>query len=174
MWENLEETSETQAEAFGHGKLSPEGQRNHDACLAILRRGVPKMNTMTKVRIEIGGAYTADSKTAVYELTPEQYDTYSAAETAFNKARVARDKALGEPVRYPVGVCNFWIPNVRLTKDGNQYIKAGREGDLNVIETSTDRKIIIALFYPADSTGFGEVKLPEFERLIPFAVKKIR
>ena len=93
MWENLEETSETQAEAYGHGS---------------------KPTVISKVRVEIGNnSYFADEDTLVYELTGEQYDVYQQAETAFNKARVARDKALGTPVKFPKGICNFWILNVR-------------------------------------------------------------
>ena len=120
-----------------------------------------------KVRIEIGNnAYVADKHTAVYELTPEQYEIYNDAENAFNKARIARDKALGEPIKYPVGICNFWIPNIRLTADANEYSRAGAEGDLNVIEVATDRKTVIkALFHPAGKGGFGEVTVPKFERI---------
>ena len=122
---------------------------------------------ISKVRIEIGdNPYFADKNTVVYELTPEQYDIYSAAETAFNRARVARDKALGEPVKYPAGICNFWILNVRLTEDANQYSRTGHVGDLNVIEVGADCKTVIkALFYPAGKNGYGEVTVPKFERI---------
>ena len=131
---------------------------------------------VTKVRIEIGNnPYFADKGTTIYELTPEQYDAYNDAENAFNKARVARDKALGEPIKYPAGICNFWIQNIRLTEDANQYSKAGAEGDLNVIEVGADRKTVIkALFYPVGKNGYGEVTVPKFERLIPLEPKKIR
>lgn len=120
---------------------------------------------ISKVRVEIGdNPYFADEDTLVYELTGEQYDAYQQAETAFNKARVARDKALGTPVKLPKGICNFWILNVRLTEDGNQYIKRGTTGDMNVIECSAgpsaDRRVLKALFYPTGAQGFGEVTWP--------------
>ena len=109
-------------------------------------------------KIEIGGT--------VWSLTPAQYEAYTAADSAFNKARVARDKALGEPERYPKGICNFWILNVRLTHDGNEFIPAETEGDLNVIETSASgNRVLKGLFYPAGKSGFGEVTWPRFERI---------
>lgn len=101
----------------------------------------------------------------VWKLNAEQYEAYTAANSAFQKARIARDKAIGEPVLYPKGVCNFWILNVRLIRDGNQYIPSGTVGDLNVIETGVDRQIIYALFHPVGSKGFGEVIRPHFERI---------
>lgn len=120
---------------------------------------------VTGVRIEIGGDYDGDPKATVFMMDGAAYEAYTDAETAFRKARVARDKALGEPIRYPKGICNFWILNVRLTKKGNEYIPVGSEGNLNVIETSVDRKVLKALFYPAGKSGFGEVTWPGFERI---------
>jgi hypothetical protein len=120
---------------------------------------------VSKVRIEIGGAYVADESTLVYELTPEQADIYQTAQFAFERARVARDKALGAPIRFPKGICNFWLLNVRLTADGNQFIKAGTTGDMNVIECSTDRRVLKALFHPTGAPGFGEVTWPKYETL---------
>src|SRR5271154_6470699 len=103
---------------------------------------------------------------AVYTLTPEQYKAYMDADSAFNKARVTRDKSLGEPTKYPLGICNFWILNVRLTHDGNEYIPTGTEGDINVIETSASgNRVLKGLFYPAGKSGFGEVTWPRFERI---------
>lgn len=121
---------------------------------------------VSKVRIEIGSnPYFADKNTLVYELTPEQADVYQKADFAFSRARVARDKALGAPIKFPVGICNFWILNARLTVDGNQYIKAGTTGDMNVIECSSDRRVLKALFQPTGVMGFGEVTWPQYERI---------
>jgi hypothetical protein len=120
---------------------------------------------VAKVRIEIGGSYVSDECTMVYELTPEQADVYQTAQFAFERARTARDKALGAPIRFPKGVCNFWLLNVRLTADGNQFIKAGTTGDMNVIECSHDRRVLKALFHPTGSPGFGEVTWPQYEKI---------
>lgn len=60
------------------------------------------------------------------------------------------------------GIANFWIRNVRLTKKGNEYIPANTIGDLNVIEVSTDHRVLQANFYPRNYKGFGLVIWPEF------------
>lgn len=114
------------------------------------------MSGILDVTITIGGT--------VWKLTPEAYKEFNKAESAYIAAKTARDKALGEPVRYPKGICNFWIPNVILTKEGNQFIPVGARGDLNVMETSVDGKVILALFHPQGRLGFGQVRRPEFTR----------
>jgi hypothetical protein len=121
---------------------------------------------ITKAQVQIGGTFDGDPEALVYELKDEaSFWAYEKAETNLRLAQVARDKALGAPVKWPIGICSFWITNVRLTKDGNQYIPAGTVGDLNVVEVSTDRKIIEAKFYPEGDGGFGMVVMPEYEKL---------
>lgn len=123
------------------------------------------MNAILRARVEIGGGYDGDPKALVYEF-PDQasYQTYVDASLALSQAQMAHDKALGEPVKWPLGTCSFWILDVRLTEAPNEFVAAGTVGDLNVIEVSTDRQVLYAKFYPAGKTGFGLVMWPKFER----------
>lgn len=122
-------------------------------------------STMLKTRVEIGGDFDGDPKALVYTFDNEAYKVYEAASTALSLAQTAYDRALGEPVKWPTGSCSFWILNVRLTEAPNEFVAAGTVGDLNVIEVSTDRKVLQAKFYPAGKNGFGLVMWPQFKRL---------
>lgn len=115
---------------------------------------------------------TRNGETLVYKFcSGEAYQRYFDADMAFQLVKRTRDKALGEPVTWPKGICDFWICDVDLTRDGNEYIKAGTQGDLNVIEVSSDRTTIIkALFHPVASKGYGLVVQPKFKRLKEVAI----
>lgn len=78
----------------------------------------------------------------------------------------------------PAGICHLWIRGVRLAGYGhggntrpNASIPAGTEGDVEVLEGSTDRHIINARFYPKRDPagnrlaggGFGLVVWPRLE-----------
>jgi hypothetical protein len=132
------------------------------------------MSHILKARVEIGGDFDGDPKALVYEF-PDQgsYQAYVDASLALSQAQMAHDKALGEPVKWPVGICSFWILNARLTEAPNEFVAAGTVGDLNVIEVSTDRKVLYAKFYPASRAGFGLVMWPKFERLGKDLVREI-
>ena len=66
-----------------------------------------------------------------------------------------------------IGICSFWIRNVRLLGcANNKLLKSGTLGDMHVMETSIDGRVINANFYPRGPDaqgGFGCVIWPEWE-----------
>lgn len=65
-----------------------------------------------------------------------------------------------------IGICHVWIKNVRILGYGarpNEYIRPGTIGDMEVIETSVDGRVINARFHPKGSNGFGLVVWPKWE-----------
>lgn len=66
-----------------------------------------------------------------------------------------------------IGIVHLWLRNVRLLGYGarpNEYIAPGTVGDMEVIETSVDARVIHARFHPRGAgRGYGLVTWPEWE-----------
>lgn len=65
-----------------------------------------------------------------------------------------------------IGITHFWLRNVEITGYStrpNQYIPPGTLGDMEVIETSTEARVINARFHPGgEGNGFGLVTNPQW------------
>jgi hypothetical protein len=68
-----------------------------------------------------------------------------------------------------IGIVHFWIRNVRITGYGarpNEFMPPGTVGDMEVIETSVDARVLQARFHPGGrGNGYGLVVWPHWEHI---------
>ena len=66
-----------------------------------------------------------------------------------------------------IGIVHFWIRNVRILGYGaqpNKHIPPGTIGDMEVIETSQDARVLQALFHPGgQGNGYRLVVWPHWQ-----------
>lgn len=66
-----------------------------------------------------------------------------------------------------IGICHVWLKNVRIigyNAKANEHIPSGTSGDMEVLETDVDGRVIRANFHPGGAgSGYGAVLLPEWE-----------
>lgn len=69
------------------------------------------------------------------------------------------------PRKSLIGIVHFWIRSVMLTEDANN-MSAYTVGDMEVIETGTDGRVINACFHPGgEGNGYGVVTNPRWRHL---------
>lgn len=63
-----------------------------------------------------------------------------------------------------IGICHVWIRDVTILGYGaspNRFIASGTTGDMEVIETSVDGRVVQARFHPGgEGNGYGLVVWP--------------